>query len=99
MIYPTFGISIISHVAVILAAKIKNFFEIALMLKKSPAHFEIREIAFFRKILLSLAIVFTMSSVLFLVIGSSLAILYIGITSPESNYNLIRDFIAFAAQI
>jgi len=87
MIYPTSGISIFAHILVITTVKAKNFLGIKLR-KKNHNN---KQIKFLRKIFVSFAIAAIMESILFLVVGSSIAIIDIGIISDKSNFNIIKN--------
>lgn len=87
MIYPTFGISIFAHMLVVTAVKVKNFLGFKPN-KKNNLHKKPGTIS---KIFVSLTIAAIVESVFFLVVGSSVALVDVGVRSNNSNFNIIKS--------
>lgn len=91
MIYPNLGISIFAHMFVIGAVKLKKRFHIPFSHKKNIS----LRTAFWRKIMLSLGVALIIETIMFMVIGSSIMILSVGISSEKSNYNMAKKALNF----
>ena len=90
MIYPSLGISIFTHMVVIGTVKVKSFLGIRPNKKMSRNATEKKE-GVFKKVFVSLTIAAIMESIFLLVIGSSVAVVYFGIMSNNSNFNIIKN--------
>jgi hypothetical protein len=89
MIYPSFGVSIFAHMAIVAVGKTKNF----LGFKKNHKNTTATAIRtnVIEKIFLSFFIAAIIEIVLFFVVGSSLLAIYVGATSSKSNFNIIKN--------
>lgn len=90
MIRPSIGISIITHLFIIIAFKIKKFFGVDFKSPKTdgPAA------SFLKKVFASLVIAAIVESVFLFVAISSSAVVSYGIKNSYSNFNLVKN--AFA---
>jgi len=85
MIYPDLGISMFLHMAIVTVKKI-SVFNKSPKKKKADAKPNI-----FKKILSAVFIATIIDFVLFITVGTSLAAIYLGAKSNESNLNIIEN--------
>ena len=92
MIYPTLGVSMLAHMAIVGAGKVNGFTGFTKKFSIRPGNKN--KISAINKIFLSLLIAVIIEFVMLLVIGSSMLAIYVGATSKNSNINIIRRMYA-----
>jgi len=85
MIYPNIGVSMFMHMIVVAVGKING------KGKSAQKDYAIAKQNIFKRMLLALSIAIIIEFVLLFVVGSSLLAIYMGVTSKESNLNILEN--------